>query len=509
MSDEPETHLNCPDCGHRGCFTKWPDGGHFCHSCGSKSKGKTHDSEGAPDYFFDPNVVAAEEVPYRDLPLEAVQKFGIRTGFDGRGNELRREYQYPTQLKYRYLPKDFSRNNGFKLTELFGMDQFAAGSSKTITIVEGEDDAPAAWTMLGKTNPVVSLPSSSITSTLLANCGPYLKAFDEIIICTDGDPAGRKAADRLSTAFPNKVFLVDLGTSELNDPMDYFKAKKDREFFTAWKNRKKFVPSGYFNTPDQMVEILSANEEHTFYPTPIEALNDVIHGLPLGHLVVLTGPEGQGKTEIMRLFELHMLKEHSDVSIGVLHMEETRKTCLETYACYELGQNVRRPDHTVSRKDINRSIRNLTKNHNLYFFDFSIDEDPLAILEKVRYLHTACDCQVVFIDPIQQLAYGSMRDMSEEQVLSRISVQLERLANDLDMCIVMTTHVNDDGQTRSSRMIGKSASVRIDLTRDHMNTDPEVRNTTYLSVSKNRPTGQTGYGGTLKFDPDSFTLSEG
>ncbi len=72
----------------------------------------------------------------------------------------------------------------------------------------------------------------------------------------------------------------------------------------------------------------------------------------------------------------------------------------------------------------------------------------------------------------------------------------------------MTTHVNDDGQTRSSRMIGKSASVRIDLQRDHMNTDPDIRNLTRLAVSKNRPTGSTGYGGTVKFDPDTFTLGE-
>ena len=72
----------------------------------------------------------------------------------------------------------------------------------------------------------------------------------------------------------------------------------------------------------------------------------------------------------------------------------------------------------------------------------------------------------------------------------------------------MTTHVNDDGQTRSSRMIGKSASIRIDLKRDHMNTDPDVRNTTYLNVSKNRPTGATGFAGILKFNPSTFTLEE-
>ena len=501
------THGTCPECGHKECYTEWEDGGAFCHSCNFRSGSSTSEFTGSSG-LYDPTITHSEPEEYRQLRMHTITSYEVRTGKGVGDIPKRREYPYPHKVKYRYLPKDFSKNIGFTNDHLFGMDKFAPGSHKTITVVEGEDDALAAYQMLGSNPPVVSLPSASISAGLINNCGDYLRSFQEIVVCTDGDDAGRKAAERLATAFPNRVYLVDLGTDKLKDACDYLKDGKEKEFFRAWNNRKKFVPSGYWNTPDQMVELLNETTTSTFFPTPVEALNDVIHGLPLGHLVVITGPEGQGKTEVMRLFELQMLKEHKDVNIGVLHLEETRKTCLETYACYELRSNVRNPDHTVPRKDINTAIRKLTDNHNLYFFDFHIDEDPLAILEKVRYLHTACDCKVIFIDPIQQLSYGTRRDQSEEQVLSQISVQLERLANDLDICIVMTTHVNDDGQTRSSRMIGKSASIRIDLKRDHMNTDPDVRNTTYLNVSKNRPTGATGFAGILKFNPSTFTLEE-
>ena len=117
-------------------------------------------------------------------------------------------------------------------------------------------------------------------------------------------------------------------------------------------------------------------------------------------------------------------------------------------------------------------------------------------------------CKYIFIDPIQQLSYGKNSDKTEEQVLSQIAVQLERLATEIDVGIVITAHVNDDGNTRSSRMIGKSASVRIDLHRDHLNEDAEIRNTTTLTVSKNRPMGKTGYGGQLQFNPYTFTLEE-
>ena len=38
--------------------------------------------------------------------------------------------------------------------------------------------------------------------------------------------------------------------------------------------------------------------------------------------------------------------------------------------------------------------------------------------------------------------------------------------------------------------------------------DEEARNTTDLLVVKNRPAGTTGFAGHLKFDGDTFTLSE-
>jgi len=57
-------------------------------------------------------------------------------------------------------------------------------------------------------------------------------------------------------------------------------------------------------------------------------------------------------------------------------------------------------------------------------------------------------------------------------------------------------------------MIGKRASVVVKLERDKMAEDPSIRNLTTLSVTKNRPAGNTGYAGSLVFNPDSFTLNE-
>jgi hypothetical protein len=75
--------------------------------------------------------------------------------------------------------------------------------------------------------------------------------------------------------------------------------------------------------------------------------------------------------------------------------------------------------------------------------------------------------------------------------------------------LIWTAHANDEGQTRDSRMIAKAASIRLNITRDHMNDDNEIKNTTHISVYKNRENGPTGYGGSIYFNTDNFTYEEG
>ncbi len=491
------THGACLDCHHRGCLTVFDDGGTYCHSCGKKTYMEKK------EFVRDLTEVSA---PYRSIPKSSVDKYSIKTGIDKEGKHVYRVYPYPHAEKLRVLPKDFGHNAGFKNNHLFGMDKFNAGSSQYLTIVEGEDDVPSAYYMLGEKYPVVGLPGAGISNALLQECHDYINSFKNIIVCTDADDAGNKAADRLANAFPNKVYRVKMSLHK--DPNEFLAAGHEKEFFWSWQNREKYIPAGVFNTPSQFKDILRQKESNEYVPTAISDLNDTIKGLMQGHLTVITGPEGQGKTEIMRRFEYDILKSHKDKPIAVLHMEESKKTTLMSYACYELKINLRDPDHSVPASDIEAAIEALTKDENLFLFDFGIDEDPVAILDKVRFFAVACGCKYIFIDPIQQLSYGKDKDSTEEQILSQIAVQLERLATELNIGIILTSHVNDDGATRSSRMIGKSASVRIDLYRDHMNSDADIRNTTTLSITKNRPTGKTGYGGSLTFDPKSFTIRE-
>jgi len=497
MSDPKTTHGTCPDCGHSGCLSVW-EGGTYCHSCEtSTGKGKREEPMKVDTEIFD---------SIRGITKDVCEKYGVTIGLAEDGTEVRHNYPYPHKVKYRYLPKDFSKNSGFSNDHLFGMDKFNASSGKIITVTEGELDALSAYQMLGKKWPVVSLPNASLGTTLLKNVHPYLDSYSKIIVATDSDEAGNRVATKLAATFPGKVYRMLMTTHK--DANEFLQAHHERDFMFAWTNAEKFIPSDIYHTARQFGDILSDEEANTYIETPIGAFNEVCKGLMQGHLTVILGEEGLGKTEVLRMLEVDILQNHKDIPIAVNHMEETKKTCLLSYASYVLDENLRDPDHTVPQTKVEEAIEGLTDSENLYLFEMGIDEDPLSILDKVRYLTEVCHCKYIFLDPIQQLAYGRDLDTTEEQTLSRIAVQLERLANEINVGIIITAHVNDDGATRSSRMIGKSASVRVVLKRDHMNEDPEVRNTTYLSVTKNRPVGPTGFGGALVFNPKTFKLEE-
>jgi replicative DNA helicase len=213
-------------------------------------------------------------------------------------------------------------------------------------------------------------------------------------------------------------------------------------------------------------------------------------------------------TEFMRYLEYSMLTTTDDVKIAICHMEEVKKRSLLGLASYALKKNVTRKDLITNQTEVDQAIATISADERLYQFTLGVDEDPLEILERIRFLTEACGVHYIFFEPIQDLAYSRQGDESVEQFLSQLSTKLARLSAELNVGIVTIAHENDDGAIRDCRMIGKRASVVIKLERDKMAKDAESRNTTKLLVVKNRPTGSTGYAGQMFFDSETFTLSE-
>jgi twinkle protein len=105
------------------------------------------------------------------------------------------------------------------------------------------------------------------------------------------------------------------------------------------------------------------------------------------------------------------------------------------------------------------------------------------------------------------LVTGS-KDDDERRSLDYLSTKFEWMVEELGFCLVLVSHVNDDGKTRGSRNISKIADLWVELIRDKEAATEVERNTTTLMCKKNRFASHTGIFGFLYFDPSTFKVTE-
>jgi replicative DNA helicase len=295
-----KTHRTCPrpECGAGGSYSVWADGTGYCHSCDHTSHGDATEEKQVRQRK-EPSPMTSDLTlkthPMRGVDADVEKFYGVQTGVSESGDPVTRVYPYPHRPKVRVLPKDFSKNFGFTNDHLFGMDKFNAGTSKFLTITEGEEDTLAAYQILGKTYPVVSLPSAGSVKSVLQNkeAYNYIKAFSAIVIATDNDEAGNKSAEILQRAFPGRCYRVNMTTHK--DASAYLQAGEGSDFKFAWINRQKYVPDNVFNTTDQFEKIIRDDTGSMYLPTGIKDLDARLLGLMQGHFTVFTAPEGVGK----------------------------------------------------------------------------------------------------------------------------------------------------------------------------------------------------------------------
>ena len=530
------THQPCPftDCSSSDAFCYNTDKmtGH-CKSC---NKGWTRTNRKKYDHFdwaddhyplkdsrdfvpkaieeelpvFDDTVVRPQGGNYvgcRGITATTMEFYNVKTY-----GEERQEYPYPSGgLKVRKFPKEFFAKNGFRGQELFGMNLFPAGSSKMVTVTEGELDAMSAHQMLSDgryTNPVVSLPSATPSGKLWERCKNWLDSFDKIILSVDNDEAGRRVAETMFDLFPSKVHMMNHG--EFKDANDFLQAGKQREYKSAWWAAKKYSPAGFVSGSEDWLKAVREETPYEYTPTPVEQLNKVMRGWIKGGITVVKAPPGVGKTSLFRYVQHDLVRNKGKV-VANLAMEEMKSTTARGMATYELGYNVNTEEdqkfNGVSDEEFEEALLNVVGDER--FISFDIDpHDPLeSTLKQCKHAITIYEADYIFIDHFQRLAYLSGVD-GATSALTELGVKLVELAKRKNVGIIGISHVNNDGHTKYAKSIEEEAIVLLELQRDKLAEDTDEKNTTHLTVTKNRPFATTGPAGMLRYDVETTMVQE-
>ena len=524
MATGDNPHLACPytDCGSSDAFNWNDDGYGQCHSCNrsypSKDMSQTYDwvkQEYPLKERRKPMEIPVTGGTYngiRSIDPDVCELFGIQLQTGDKGEAVRYAYKYPQTVKYRLVSdksKTWTKDRGMGMNHLFG-PEFNSGSSKRIYLTEGEFDAASLYQILGKTFPVKSLPSASISEKFIKHNHTYLSSFKEIIYAGELDDAGRRAADKLYAAFPDKFWYVPM--SKHKDANDFLQSGDGDDLMWAARKPQRYSPENFFCS-DQDVEDAILNENpYEYVPTGHTGLDDKIRGMVKGGITFIKAPRGTGKTEVIRYFETGLLRDEES-RVALLHMEEMKSTTYRSMATYQLGVNVRTKDdakeNNVSEQEVIIAAKEMTKGERTIIFEMMSHDDPLKLLDYIRLAATVYGAGFIFIDHVQRLAYLSSSGVDgATSVLTTLGSRAAQLAKELNIGVIFISQVNDDGRTKYAASLEEEAIICIKIERDVETEDEVLQNTTTFIVDKNRPFAKLGNAGSVYYDPDTTILSE-
>lgn len=452
--------------------------------------------------------VTYQFVPWRAVSAETMRFYDVAGRVNAEGRLVALAAPFGTDAKQIRLAdekKIWWQGRGSD-ADLFGIERFESGG-KSVTIYEGWLDACSGFEIIK--SPCISVRSATSARKDCTRQFDKLNSFERIVLCFDSDEPGQKAAEEVAGLFDfNKVYQVKMSRKDCNSYM-WDNVKKElvhdeNSFRQAWYAAKRFLPEGILSSKDDFHKILSGDVAKESVPYPFTGWNAQTDGIRSGEFTLLSADEGVGKTEVLRAIEYHLLST-TPFNVGTVHLEEDKARQLKGLAGYALGIPAHLKDAPVSQAEIEAAVDVFADRLHLYsHFD---SDDPDCILDRIRFMGTACDCKYIFLDHIGLLVSGLETD-DERRKLDYLSTKLAYMVRKNDFSLFVAAHVNAQGNIRGSTYPSKVAHTWLHLTRNLVADNDVERNSTFVTIKKNRYTGKTGPVGCLSFSPETFKITE-
>lgn len=472
---------------------------------------------------------------YRGIKDEYNRFFGHLTKLD-ENNVVKARYYPETNIKgkvagykCRNHPKDFTfglvGNTGSK-NQLSGQVKFNSGG-KYLLIVGGEEDKVAAYQMLAenRTNkdfdPIaVVSPTAGENSAAkqVASQYTFCDSYEFIYIGMDNDDAGRKAALAVAAVLPKeKVMLV---TWSGKDPNKMLQDGKEKQFCRDFYNAKPLVASGIAESTGLMDQV---REElmRPRIPLPPEWLplqEAMKGGIRQGSIVNIIGDTSVGKSTLVNALNYFWMF-NAPEKVGVASLEATSGQYTLDMLSLHLEKNlVWMGEGTnileyLERPDVIEQYDNLlTDEYGQPRFSILDERDGnIKMLEKqIDKLVNQHGCKIIVIDVLTDILRGTNGEMQENHMLW----QKQMVKTGVTIVNVLHTRKpqNSEGGWRKaseydalgSGTFVQSAAYNIVVSRDKMNSDPLIRNTTHVDMPKCRG-GVTGEIMKLIYDSETRT----
>ena len=532
MGEIVQLHRSCPHCGSSDALSVYADGGAKCFSCGwswkefekGESKRVTHI---VSEIIEDAGRFPTDGIPDRGITADTCKKYGVRVVVKegGIAQHIYPYYDIKGNLvaqKIRTVEgKKFNCRGSMSRATLFGQQLFPA-AGKFITVTEGEIDAMSVWQMTGGRSPVVSIRNGANSVNDIKAAYEYLDSFENIVICFDGDDAGREGARKIAEILPPKKVKVVKLPKDMKDANEFLKAGKAQEFYNNyWWKAEEYRPEDIVNYSDLWSRIEEFKKSMKYIPTPWQGINDKLCGFRPGQLIVFAAGTGMGKSAFLKTYIEHILQT-TNTKVGAFFLEEIAEDTAVSMMSLAAGLNLRRPEvwAAQSEKDLKRWFEESGAGRRLELYDgFDFDNIDL-LMDKIRYLNRARDCDVIILDHLTMFVDDADNPTQE---LNKLVADLKKISVELGIIIVAACHLrkaqNAAKQTeeggrvtlddlKQSSSVKQLADIVIGLERNGQAEDPVEANTTKMRVLKDRDFGSKGLAAAVVYDKETTRLVE-
>ena len=511
-------HEPCPKCGSRDNLARYTDGHAYCFGCEYREAGgeqKVVINKGDNNMSFVDGEIT--NLNARGITEETCRKWDYRVGDVGGQPVQVANYKDSSgnrvAQKIRFKNKDFHVRGDIKEAGLYGQHLWS-GKGKKAVICEGEIDALSVSQAQGNRWPVYSVPSGSAgASKAIRKSIELLNGYEEIIFCFDSDDPGVKASRECAQVLPpGKAKIAKLPMKDANEML---KNGRVKELVDCLWQAQVYRPDGIVNGAD-LWDIVSAEDSMASCEYPYAGINKKTLGMRKGEIVTVTAGAGIGKSQVCRELANHILNQEE--TLGYIALEESNKRTGLGFMGLYLNKPLHLGNIEVTDEDFKDAFDHTLNTGRIYLYDHwgSLEGDNL--LNKIRYMVTACGCGFIILDHISIVVSG-IEDGDERRTIDNLMTKLRGLVEEVNCGLILVSHLkrpqgnkgHEDGaqtsmaQLRGSASIGQLSDIVIGCERNQQGDDPDR---TTVRVLKNRWTGETGIACYLDYDHKTGRLTE-
>lgn len=473
----------------------------------------------------------------RQIDIDTCTKYGYKLGKLGNTVVEIADYVADNKVvgqKIRAPNKQFHCRGQMSTAHLWGQHLWRDGG-KRIIVTEGEIDCMTVFQVLGKTWPVVSVPSGAAgAADAFRRNIEFLNSYETVVICFDNDAAGQKAA--LECAYILKPGTAAIATLPLKDPNEMLLENRAAEIKTCLWEAQVYRPEGIVHVKDVSLE---GDAIGRVFDYPWDSMNKQLYGRRSGELIVHTSGSGMGKSTVLR--EMIWFDLQQGIPVGVMMLEESVKDTVMDLISLKLNKPVKK---IFAARKINAQrtsqgkqpldfevVDDLTDEEfagarddlfgmGLYLLDHFGSTDVDLLISKMNYMTTSMGCQNLYLDHLSIIISG--QDSGNERkdidlMMTNLRTFVERTDCHVDAVCHLTkpknTPFEEGGQIslrdlRGSGSLYQLADGCIGYERNQQHSDPTIRNTIAVRMLKDRFGGKTGIVDALQYDTSKGRLHD-